>query len=122
MILLGGFASFALAIAAVGLFGVLSYSVAQRSCEIAVRSALGASPARIVALVVRQGLVIAGAGIAAGIAAAVMLARSMATFLYGITPYDAVKILAVPWCCSPSPRWRASPRRAAPRAWIRYGC
>jgi predicted permease len=95
-ILLGGFAAFALAIAGVGLFGVLSYSVAQRSREMAVRSALGASPAQILGMVVRQGLTIAGTGICVGIAAAVVLARSLATFLYGVTPHDAVTFVAVP--------------------------
>jgi predicted permease len=115
MILLGGFAAFALTIAAVGLFGVLSYSVAQRSREIAVRSALGASPAQILSLVLRQGLTIAGAGIVVGIAAAVVLARSMATFLYGIAALDAVTFVAVPlvvfvvagFACI-APAWRAA--------------
>ncbi len=95
-ILLGGFAAFALAIAAVGLFGVLSYTVAQRSREIAVRSALGARPSQIVQLVVRQGLGIAVVGIAVGIASAVALARSMETFLYGVTSHDAVTFISVP--------------------------
>jgi predicted permease len=95
-ILLGGFAGFALVIAAVGLFGVLSYAVAQRSREIAVRSALGATPSQIVRLVVRQGLTIAAGGIVVGMAAAVVLARSMATLLYGVTPHDRVTFAAVP--------------------------
>jgi predicted lysophospholipase L1 biosynthesis ABC-type transport system permease subunit len=95
-ILLGGFACFALVIAAVGLFGVLSYAVAQRSREIAVRSALGASPAQILGMVIRQGLTIAGAGILVGIVVAGALARSMAIFLYGITPYDTLTFVSVP--------------------------
>jgi putative ABC transport system permease protein len=95
-IVLGGFAVFALAIAAVGLFGALSYAVAQRSREIAVRSALGARPSQILQLVVRQGLTIALAGIVVGVLAAVVLARSMATFLYGVTPHDAVTFVSVP--------------------------
>ncbi len=84
-VLLGGFAVFAVAIAAVGLFGVQSYAVAQRSREIAVRSALGASPAQILGMVIRQGLTIASAGNLVGTVAAVALARSMATFLYGLS-------------------------------------
>jgi putative ABC transport system permease protein len=95
-ILLGGFAAFALAIAAVGLFGVLSYAVAQRSREIAVRTALGATPAQILGMVIRQGLTIAGAGILVGVAAAVALARSLATLLYGVTSHDTVTFVSVP--------------------------
>jgi putative ABC transport system permease protein len=94
--MLGGFAAFALAIAAVGLFGVLSYSVAQRSREIAVRSALGARPVDIVTLVIRQGLAITAAGLGVGIAASLILARSMSTFLYGVTPHDRLTFVAVP--------------------------
>jgi putative ABC transport system permease protein len=95
-ILLGGFAVFALAIAAVGLFGVLSYAVAQRSREIAVRSALGARPSQILQMVVRQGLTIAVGGIVVGVLAAIVLARSMATFLYGVTPHDTLTFVSVP--------------------------
>ena len=66
-VVLAGFGAFALAIAGVGLFGVLSYSVAQRTREIGVRTALGARPADIVALVVRQAAVVATCGIAGGV-------------------------------------------------------
>ena len=95
-IMLGGFAAVALAIAAVGLFGVLSYSVAQRSREIAVRSALGARQWDIVALVLRQGLLITGVGLVAGIGAAIALTRWMASFLYGVTVHDRLTFVAVP--------------------------
>ena len=95
-IMLGGFAAFALAIAGVGLFGVLSYGVAQRSREIAVRSALGARPAQIVRMVVRQGLAIAIGGIAVGMIAAVVLSESLGTFLYGVTSHDALTFVSVP--------------------------
>lgn len=95
-ILLGGFACFALVIAAVGLFGVLSYTVAQRSREIAVRSALGARPSQIVGLVVTQGLAIASAGLIVGVGAAIVLARSMSTFLYGVTAHDPFTFIVVP--------------------------
>jgi putative ABC transport system permease protein len=96
MILLGGFAFFALLVAAVGLFGVLSHTVAQRSREIAVRSALGARPSDIVRLVVGQGLAITAAGVILGLSAATMLAKSMSTFLYGVTPYDRLTFVVVP--------------------------
>jgi putative ABC transport system permease protein len=95
-ILLGGFAWFAVAVAAAGLFGVLSQTVAARSREIAVRSALGARPAQIVRLVVGQGLAITGAGLMVGISAAAALARSMASLLYGITPLDWLTYTVVP--------------------------
>jgi len=96
MILLGGFASFALIIAAVGLFAVLSQTVVQRSREIAVRTALGARPLDILRLVAVQGLGIAAAGLSAGIAAAALLARSMSSFLYGVTPHDRPTYVFVP--------------------------
>jgi putative ABC transport system permease protein len=93
---LGGFAAFALVIAGVGLFGVLSYSVAQRSREIGVRTALGARPANIVALVIREGLIVTAAGLAAGLALSFAFARSVSSFLFGIVPHDAVTFTVVP--------------------------
>ena len=94
-ILLGTFAAFALVIAGVGLFGVLSYSVALRAREIGVRSALGAQVADIIALVVRQAIVIAGGGLAAGLVASFWLTGALRTFLYGVTPHDGVTFAAV---------------------------
>jgi predicted permease len=95
-VVLVGFSAFALVIAAVGLFGALSYSVAQRAREIGVRTALGARAIDIVALVVRQAAVIAGAGIAFGLALAIAAVRSLSVFLYGVTAYDTVTFVAVP--------------------------
>ena len=95
-IVLAGFAAFALLIAGVGLFGVLSYSVAQRAREIGVRSALGARPADIIGLIVREGLIVTLAGLMVGLGVAAVLARSMSAFLFGIVPHDAVTFLAVP--------------------------
>jgi putative ABC transport system permease protein len=95
-LLLVGFAMFALAIAGVGLFGVLSYSVAQRTREIGVRTALGAQAVDIVRMVFRQGLAIAGVGVVMGLAMAAVSARSLSTFLFGVTPFDAASFLAVP--------------------------
>ena len=94
-ILLGTFAAFALAIAGVGLFGVLSYSVAQRSREIAVRAALGATPRDLVALVVGQCVRITSVGIAAGLAVSAWLSRSVAKLLYGVTTHDATSFALV---------------------------
>jgi predicted permease len=95
-IVLGGFAGFALAIAAVGLFGVLSYGVAQRSRELAVRSALGARRIDIVKLVLRQGFTVAAAGLCVGLLASMWLVRGIATQLYGVTTADGVTYAVVP--------------------------
>ncbi len=95
-IVLAGFALFALLIAGVGLFGVLSYNVAQRAREIGVRSALGARPADIIGLIVREGLIVTLAGLAVGLAVSAALARSMSAFLFGIVPHDVVTFTTVP--------------------------
>jgi predicted permease len=94
-VLLGTFAAFALAIAGVGLFGVLSYSVALRGREIGVRSALGAQVRDIVALVARQSLAIAGSGLVAGLIASFWLTGALRTFLFGVTPRDAASFAVV---------------------------
>jgi putative ABC transport system permease protein len=75
---------------------VLSQTVAQRSREIAVRTALGARQSDILRLVTRQALSIIAVGVIAGIAAATALARSMSSFLYGVTPYDKLTYALVP--------------------------
>ena len=95
-IVLAGFAAFATLIAGVGLFGVLSYTVAQRTREIGVRTALGATRRDIVTLVVRQGAAVAAAGLAVGIVGALMLAGTLTTFLYGVTTHDLISFTAVP--------------------------
>jgi len=95
-VLLGSFAFFALAVAGVGLFGALAYSVAQRSREIGVRTTLGATPGTIVRMVVGQGLRIAVAGIVLGLVTSFIVARSLAAFLYGVQPHDAASFALVP--------------------------
>jgi predicted permease len=94
-ILLGGFAAFALAIAAVGLFGALSYSVVQRSRELAVRAALGATRAELVRQVVVQGMLVTVAGLGAGLVGSLWLTRLLSAQLYGISRYDAVTYAGV---------------------------
>ena len=94
-VLLGSFALFALLIAGVGLFGVLSYSVAQRSREIGVRAALGAQVRDIVGLVLRQSMGIALTGVAAGLVASFWIAQTLRQFLYGVTPHDALSFALV---------------------------
>jgi predicted permease len=94
-VLLGVFAGFALVIAGVGLFGVLSYTVALRAREIGVRSALGAQMRDIIGLIVGQAVAIAGAGLAIGLVASYWLTGALQKFLYGVTPHDAVSFAAV---------------------------
>jgi predicted permease len=94
--LLGGFAGAALIIAAVGLFGLLSYSLSQRSRELAIRAALGARRVDILRLVLRQGLGVTLAGIVAGTAASAWLARILSTQLYEVAPLDTFTFVAVP--------------------------
>jgi putative ABC transport system permease protein len=94
-LVVGGFAALALLIAAVGLFGLLSYVVAQRSRELAVRSALGAAPSRLVRMVVFEGLGLVAAGLVVGFAAAGVLGRGMSALLYGVTAHDPVAFGAV---------------------------
>ncbi len=95
-VVLAGFAGVALVVALVGLVGVLSYTVAQRSRELAVRTALGARRADIVALIIRQGLVVTAAGLTMGLFGAFVLTRWIAALLYGITAHDRVTYIAVP--------------------------
>jgi putative ABC transport system permease protein len=94
--LLDGFAGFVLIIAGVGLFGVLSYSVAQRSGEIAVRTAMGARPSDIARLVLRQAATITSAGLAIGIAASLAFGKYLSTLVYGVSTRDAATLILVP--------------------------
>ena len=88
MLLLGIFAAVALLLAAVGIYGVMSYAVSRRTHEIGIRVSLGANPADVVLLVVRQGMALALIGSAAGIVGALGLSRLMKTLLYGVKPID----------------------------------
>jgi predicted permease len=95
MALLGVFAGVALMLAAVGIYGVMSYSVARRTHEIGIRISLGASRTDVLRLVVRQGMVLALAGSAAGIIGALLLSRLMTKLLYGVLPTDPVTFTGV---------------------------
>ena len=95
MLLLAVFAVVALVLAAVGIYGVMSYSVARRTHEIGIRVSLGASRADVLRLIMRQGLVLAVAGSAAGLVAALLLARLMTKLLYGVPPTDPVTFVCV---------------------------
>jgi putative ABC transport system permease protein len=96
MTVLMAFAVLALLLAAVGLYGVLSYQVLQRRRELGVRAALGASRGSLIALVLRQGVLVAAAGIALGLVGAAWLTRLMQGLLFGITAHDAVAFSAAP--------------------------
>jgi predicted permease len=95
-ILLALFAGMALALAAIGIYGVIAYSVAQRTREIGVRMALGAARADVLRMVLRQGLWLAGAGIAAGVAGALVLTRLLNTMVFGVGVTDAPTFAAAP--------------------------
>ena len=94
-ILLGGFAGLAITLASIGVFGVLSYFVSQRTREIGIRVALGASSADILRMIVGRGLAFAGVGLAIGIVAAIPLTRSMRALLFEVTPLDLPTFAAV---------------------------
>ncbi len=93
--MLAAFALFALILASVGIYGVMSYLVTQGTHDIGIRIALGASRAGILRLIVRQGMTLAGAGIVAGLAGALVLTRVMASLLFGVSATDTATFLAV---------------------------
>jgi putative ABC transport system permease protein len=95
LILLGSFALMALGLATVGLFGVLSYLVAQRQREIGVRVALGAARSDVVRLIVREGLMLVGIGAAIGVPATIALARVLSNLLFEVSPRDPLTFGAV---------------------------
>src|SRR6516164_8523229 len=95
MMLLSIFAVVALVLAAVGIYGVISYSASRRTHEIGVRMSLGATRGDVLLLVVRQGMWLAVAGSMAGLAGALLLSRLMAGLLYGVKPTDPVTFAAV---------------------------
>jgi putative ABC transport system permease protein len=94
-LLLGALSGIGLALAVVGIYGIIAYFVAQRVPEIGVRMALGATPRRIHGLVVRSGLRPVAAGVVLGTAASLGMTRLLRTFLYGVSPTDPLTIAGV---------------------------
>jgi putative ABC transport system permease protein len=90
------FGGCALLLAAIGVYGLMAYAVQQRTPEIGIRVALGADESRVRNLVLRQGMTVACAGIAIGIAASLLLARLLAAFLFGVSTRDPMVFVSVP--------------------------
>lgn len=115
LLVLSSFAAVAVLLAFIGIYGVIAYLVAQRTREIGIRVALGATRIDMARIVMRQGLAIVGIGLAAGILAALGLSQVMSTLLYGVKPNDPLTLLTVAAslaivallaCLGPS--WRAT--------------
>ena len=96
MLLMSVFGGSALMLAAVGIYGLLSYSVQQRKQELGIRMALGAESGAVRNMVVFQGMRLTSAGVAIGIAAAFGLTRFIAAFLFGVAPWDPMVFITVP--------------------------
>jgi putative ABC transport system permease protein len=94
-VLIGSFAALALILTVIGIAGVVAWSVSQRTNEIAIRMALGARPANIVTMIVRQAFVVIGAGELIGLAGALALTRVLSGFLFGIVPEDPATFAGV---------------------------
>jgi len=125
LILFEAFGLAALALAATGIYGVLSGSVSERIREIGLRSALGATRADILALIVRQGMSMAGIGVAIGLSGAVIARRSLITLLFGVSSLDPFTyvgvialLVAVSMIACAVPAWRAA--KVDPMVALRY--
>ena len=105
-LLLSIFAVVSLALAAVGLYGVVAFSVSQRRAELGLRMALGADPRDVLRLVLREGMTPVAAGILAGLGGAALLARVMKTLLFGVDAFDPLTFGGVAGALDGSSRWR----------------
>jgi ABC-type antimicrobial peptide transport system permease subunit len=93
--LLGMFAGLALLLAAIGTYGILSYAVTERRQEIGIRMALGASRGTVLGMVLRHGLILAGAGLLIGLGASALLTRFLQAQLFNVSPIDPLTLTAV---------------------------
>jgi putative ABC transport system permease protein len=93
--MLGLFAAMGLILAAIGIYGVISYSVSERSHELGLRMVLGAQPRHVVRLVLRQAMTLSVLGVIFGVAASFAAAPLLAEFLYGVKPHDVLTLLLV---------------------------
>jgi putative ABC transport system permease protein len=96
MLLIASFAALALVLASIGIYGVIAYTVSQRTQEIGIRMALGASRRNVTGMILRQGAAMALGGVAAGILASFALTRFLSGQLYHVAPIDPVTFTAVP--------------------------
>jgi putative ABC transport system permease protein len=94
--LLSGFAGVALLLAGIGLYGVLAYTVSQRTREIGIRAALGAQRPDVIGLILRQGMKLAGLGILIGLAGAFVLTNFIRSLLFGVAPTDPLTFTVIP--------------------------
>ena len=115
MMLLSALSTVALVLAALGVYGVLSYGVRKRTREIGIRMALGAQPGRVLRLVTADGLRLAAIGIATGVLGACVLTRFLSTLLFGVRPIEpgifaavALVLAAVVLLATLAPAWRAA--------------
>jgi hypothetical protein len=104
--LLTVFSAVAMLLAIVGVYGLLAYSVRRRTAEIGIRMALGSTRRSVIGLVLREGLVLLGAGLGIGMAAALGLTRTLSGFLYGISAIDPVRPTCWCLCCCWWELWR----------------
>jgi putative ABC transport system permease protein len=96
LVLFSAFASVALLLAVVGIYGVMSYSVTQRTHEIGIRMALGARPASVLGMVIRQGMLLTAVGLGVGVGGALLAAQLMASLLFGVSANDPLTFIAIP--------------------------
>jgi putative ABC transport system permease protein len=97
MWLIGAFAGLALVLAAVGIYGVMAYSVSQRTREIGIRIAMGAQQENVLMMILKQGALLALGGVVIGLIGALAMAQVMASLVFGVSTRDLVTFFVVPW-------------------------